>query len=92
MASVAGVWAMRLGMMKGTGEPGLPRVSSTSPNGCLSTMRKRSADGLSIVWVAAASRLPMGSRCSQRASEATTSSPVTGVPSWNFRPGRSVKV
>ncbi|MNV97724.1 hypothetical protein D3C71_1928840 [compost metagenome] len=53
-------------------------------------MRKVSADGLSMRSVAAARRVPIGSRCDQRASDAITSSPVTAAPSWNFRPGRRV--
>ncbi|CKS91924.1 Uncharacterised protein [Mycobacterium tuberculosis] len=32
------------------------------------------------------------SRLAQRLMEATTSSLVTGLPSWNSRPSRSVKV
>ncbi len=35
---------------------------------------------------------PIASRLPQRAIEATTSSPVTGLPSWNSSPSRSVKV
>ena len=34
----------------------------------------------------------MASRLAQRLSEATTSSLVTGLPSWNSRPLRSLKV
>ena len=35
---------------------------------------------------------PIESRLPQRASEATTSSLVTGLPSWNSRPLRSLNV
>ena len=35
---------------------------------------------------------PSGSRTAQRLSEGTTSSDVTGVPSWNSSPSRRVKV
>ena len=34
---------------------------------------------------------PIASRLPQRWSDAITSSPVTGFPSWNSRPARSVK-
>ena len=36
--------------------------------------------------------IPMGSRADQRAMLATASLARTGSPSWNFSPGRSVKV
>jgi hypothetical protein len=39
-----------------------------------------------------ASFWPMTSRTIQRLSEGMTSRVVTAVPSWNLRPGRSVKV
>ncbi len=42
--------------------------------------------------MAAISCWPMPSRTPQRFSEAMTSSEVTGAPSWNFSPSRSVKV
>ncbi|MNN32616.1 hypothetical protein D3C81_1463390 [compost metagenome] len=54
----------------------------------------RTVDGPSAVRLAMASnmRWPSTSRLPQRVSDAITSCAVTGVPSWNFSPGRSVKV
>jgi hypothetical protein len=86
-----GVSATRLGMMKGTLEEGLPSASSTKPAGSFSVMRKPSLPVASILSTKVSSAPPIESRLPQRSSEATTSSPVTGAPSWNCRPVRSVK-
>jgi hypothetical protein len=43
-------------------------------------------------FVAAIRRRPMESRWPQRRMEATASSAVTAVPSWNSSPGRSLKI
>jgi hypothetical protein len=48
--------------------------------------------GESMRWTKVKRRLPIASRLPQRCSEAITSSPVTGLPSWNSRPLRSLKV
>jgi hypothetical protein len=46
-------------------------------------MTKVLASRMRISFVAASSRRPMESRWPQRLIEATASSAVTGVPSWN---------
>jgi len=77
-------------MMNGTLLDGLARASSTMPNGDFSSSTKVFA---SVAWslpVAASSIRPSASRLPQRSSEATQSSAVTGAPSWNWRPLRSV--
>jgi hypothetical protein len=88
----AGVSATRLGMMNGTFTLGLPNACSIIPNGSRSRMRKVRASTASIASLAAISFCPRASRLPQRASEAITSSLVTGLPSWNSSPSRSVKV
>jgi hypothetical protein len=55
-------------------------------------MRKVSGDGVSMRSTNWNSALPMASRLPQRCRLATTSSLVTGLPSWNSRPLRSLKV
>ncbi|MNV67118.1 hypothetical protein D3C71_1599050 [compost metagenome] len=92
IACDTGTEAMRLGMMKGTGEAGLARASISMPNGCFRWNTTVLASGLSRLRVTAIRRRPSTSRSAQRLSDATTSSPVTGEPSWNLRLGRSVSV
>jgi hypothetical protein len=55
-------------------------------------MTKVFASGASQDAVLCASTPPKVSRLAQRFSEATTSALVTGLPSWNSRPSRSLKV
>jgi hypothetical protein len=88
----ASVSATRLGMMKGTLEEGLPSASSTKPQASRRKMRNVFASGASMRSTKLISFWPIASRLPQRAIEAATSSPVTGLPSWNSRPSRSVKV
>ncbi|MDT4838695.1 hypothetical protein FQZ97_724580 [compost metagenome] len=88
----AGVSATRLGMMNGTSGLGLPSASSTTPKGCLNVMRKPLGPSAAMLSIASYIFWPSVSRLAQRASEAITSWEVTGAPSWNFRPGRSVKL
>ena len=88
----AGVSATRLGMMNGTLEEGLPSASSMMPQASRRKMRKVSGAGESMRSTKVISFWPIASRLPQRSIEAITSSPVTGLPSWNSRPGRSVKV
>ena len=78
-------------MMKALPE-GLPSAVSMMPVGALSWIWKvlgsiafTSATLANSIW-------PSGSRTAQRLSEGTTSSDVTGVPSWNSSPSRRVKV
>ena len=87
-----GVSAMRLGMMKGTEELGLPSASSTMPKGSFSTSVKVLASTAVISLVNCMSFWPIASRTPQRLSEAMQSSGVTGWPSWNFSPSRSTNV
>ncbi len=77
-------------MMNGTLLDGLASASSTIPNGDFSSSTKVFR---SVAWslpVAASSIRPSASRLPQRRSDATQSSAVTGWPSWNWRPSRSV--
>ena len=83
---------MRAGMTKGTWTLGLPSASITWPKGLPSSMTKLAVSRILISFVAAISRRPMESRWPQRLMEATASSAVTAVPSWNSSPGRSLKV
>ena len=72
-------------------KPQMVESWTVSPDNRLWTFKLRSGlafhDGAPVTGDdVIASRLP------QRASEAVTSSPVTGAPSWNARPLRSLKV
>jgi hypothetical protein len=89
--SLGSVAAMRAGMMNDGLADGLPRASSTRPNGCSSSMTNVFASTGAILPMAAIMSRPTASLAPQRRSEATQSSAVTAVPSWNFRPSRSVK-
>ena len=88
----ASVSATRLGMMKGTFDDGLPSASRTKPQASPRKMRKVSGCGVSMRCTKVISAEPIASRLPQRCSEAITSSPVTGLPSWNSRPLRSLNV
>src|SRR5713101_2788032 len=86
------VSATRLGIMNGTLELGLARLSSTSPYGSFRISLKVFG---STAWkeaIEAISFWPMTSRAAQRLIEAMQSSEVTGAPSCHFRPSRSVNV
>ena len=86
------VAATRLGIMNGTFEDGLPRASTTRPNGCESTMAKVLASIALISFVTPSRTWPKPSRAPQRLIEAMQSSEVTGVPSLHSSPSRSVMV
>ena len=88
----ASVSATRLGMMNSTLEDGLPSASRRNPQGSRRKMRKVSAAGASMRSTKVISAVPIASRFPQREIEATTSSPVTGLPSWNSSPFLSLKV
>ncbi len=90
--SVGDVAAMRAGMMNGTFDEGLPSASSTMPHFSFSTRRKVFASTASYLSMNFASTPPIASRALQRFNDAITSSLVTGLPSWNSRPSRKVKV
>ena len=79
-------------MITATEVPVLPSASSTMPNGCFSTMRNVLSSTASWRSTNENSRWPTLSRAAQRLSEAITSLVVTGEPSWNFSPSRSVNV
>ena len=78
--------------MKGTFEDGLPSDSSTRPYGSLSCMVKVLASTALNSLTKSMSFRPIASRAPQRLIEAMQSSGVTGVPSCQARPSRSVKV
>ena len=86
------VSATRFGIMNGTFEDGLPSPKINSPVGDLSLMAKvfgsvgvmESTNDISF-W-------PSASRAPQRLIEAMQSSAVTGAPSCQSNPSRSVKV
>ena len=86
------VSAMRLGIMKGTTTEGLPSDSMTAPNFSFSTIWKVLASTAFSSATFAHRMVPRLSRDAPRCSEAITSSVVTGWPSWNSSPSRSVKV
>src|SRR6266404_5211504 len=90
--SSSGVAARRAGRMKGTTADGLARASSTRPKGLPSSSTKVRLSVACNRSVAATKNWPSGSRWLQRLRDTTQSSAVTGWPSWNFRPSRSVKL
>ena len=92
ICSVAGVSATRLGMMKGGMPEGLDKASSTRPKGSLSVSVKLLSPVTANSAPAAIKAWPRVSFLAQRWIDATQSSALTGVPSLNFRPGRSVKL
>ena len=80
------------GIMTGIWWPERPRASMTKANGrrrcitkCFASMGRKSA-------TASIMAPPKGSRLAHRSIEATQSSDVTGVPSLQASPSRSVKV
>ena len=86
------VSATRFGIMNGTFELGFPRAEMTSPVGSLSTMRK--VFGLTT-WSSFTKDIifwPIESFAAQRLMDATQSSAVTGLPSCQRSPSRSVSV
>jgi len=65
---------------------------NTTPVGCVSTSWKVLAS-TALASASLAQRIwPTESRTAQRLSDASTSSVVTGWPSWNSSPSRRVKV
>ena len=86
------VSATRLGIMKGTFEEGLPSPSRTRPVGSFSLMTNVLASTTSMPATNVISFWPVASLAAQRLMEATQSSAVTGWPSCQSRPSRSVKV
>src|ERR1051325_4258497 len=86
MSFSAGAEATSFGMMKGTFDDGLPMASSTRPNGSFRTSWKVLSSTFFHSLVAAASAWPMLSRLAQRSIDGMTSSEVTGLPSWPFKP------
>ena len=73
-----------------SGFSGEPIASSTSPKGWLSRISNVSAPVVTISLVNAIIVTPVGMRLAQRWIESTASFDVTGVPSWNLSPGRSL--
>ena len=88
---VVGILARRSGRITGGKPDGLARPWSTMPNGSFSVSVKLRASTAFHSAPALPMARPMLSRAPQRCSEATASAAVTGLPSENFRPGRSVK-
>jgi hypothetical protein len=79
-------------MIAGIGAAAPASMNSTRPNGSFSTSLKvrsslADSDARRLLSVA-----PTVVPSSQRRTEAMTSRVVTGEPSWNLRPARSVKV
>ena len=92
ICSLAGVSATRLGIMKGTFELGLPRAGSTRPVCSFSTMRKVLPSTTTKSFTKDTIFCPIVSFCPQRLIDATQSSAVTGLPSCQTSPSRSVMV
>ena len=86
------VSATRLGIMKGTLDEGLPSAVSTSPVTSLRTMRKVFWSTTVMSLTKDMSFCPSVSLTAQRLMEATQSSAVTGLPSCQRSPSRSVMV
>ena len=86
------VLAIRSGMTKRNGALFLASAKSIFGKGFFSThLKVLSSTAASSSWMPL-SISPIGSRADQRARLATASLASTGSPSWNLRPGRSVKV
>src|ERR1700761_353003 len=79
-------------MMNGALPDGLPSASRTIGKGCLNVMRKDLASTASNDCRAANILSPNTSRLPQRVIDAITSAEVTGLPSLNASPLRSVNV
>ena len=90
--ALAGCLARRSGITTSGKLAGLARPSSTAPSGSFSVSVKLAGPVAFQSAPALARMRPMLSRPIQRCTEATASAAVTGLPSLNFRPGRSVKV
>jgi len=86
------VSAIRLGIMNGTFDDGLPSDSSTRPYGSFSFMVNVLSFCAFSSTTKSISFWPIGSRAPQRLKEATQSSAVTGLPSCHSSPSRKVKV
>ena len=69
---------------------GLPSASSTRPKGVSRSIVNVFLSTGTILFSDAVISRPTWSRPPQRLIDATQSSAVTGVPSWNFSPSRSV--
>jgi hypothetical protein len=78
-------------MMKAAPE-GWPSACSMMPVGALSWIWKVLGSSALTSATLVHSSWPSGRRTDQRLSDGTTSSDVTGVPSWNSNPSRKVKV
>ncbi len=78
-------------MMK-AGSAGLARTWSTGPNLLLKVSSKPRSPVATSDSACAIIAWPSVARFAQRITEATASLAVTGEPSWNFMPGRSVKL
>ena len=86
------VSATRFGIMNGTFEDGLPSAKMSRPVCSLSLTVKVFASPTVIVSTKVITFWPSESFAAQRLIEATQSSAVTGAPSCQARPSRSVKV
>ena len=75
-----------------SGFSGPAKVSSTNPNGLLRRISKVSGPVATISFVNCIIVTPAGMRLEKRRIDATTSFAVTGWPSWNLSPGRSLNV
>ena len=85
------VSATRFGIMNGTFDDGLPSPKMSRPVGDLSLTVKVLASFAVIESTKLISFWPSASRAAQRLIEAMQSSAVTGGPSCQNRPSRSVK-
>ena len=87
------VSAMRFGIMNGTAEDGLPRPKMRRPVGSLSLIVKVLGSSPAVIdSTKVMSFWPSASFAPQRLIEAMQSSAVTGLPSCQRSPSRSVKV
>ncbi len=86
------VSATRFGIMNGTFDDGLPSPKAKRPVGSFSLMTIVFASGADIDSTKVISFCPSESRAPQRLIEAMQSSAVTGLPSCQTRPSRSVMV
>jgi hypothetical protein len=88
--SFGSVAASRAGMMNDGLAEGLPSASRTRPNGVSRSSVNVFLSTGAILLSAAIMRRPTASFAPQRLMDATQSSAVTGWPSWNLSPSRSV--
>jgi hypothetical protein len=68
----------------------LPSASSNGGNGVFSRIRKLRSSITSMASVTPATACPTTSRFDQREIEAMQSFDLTGSPSWNLSPSRSL--